>query len=138
MRKYINKYLNFTITLEKRGYYTDLSDKRVILDTEKFIVNDTYSNHADEVFNSELDALRYINRLLKAKDKKEYLFVKWSTRAGVRENTIVEFSDGKRGIILESLHFDSCLKYKQIKKNGEPGKQIKKFYRHMDYKIINY
>ena len=138
MRKYANKSLNFNITLDKKGYYEDLTGNIIKLNDKMFIVTDNYREDICITFKTELEALRYINRLVKARSNQEYLFIKTSTRAGVKENSIVKFQNGKMGIILDSSYFDPCMKYKTIKKNGDIGVQVKKFYKHMDYIVCNY
>lgn len=135
MNEFRNNYLGFDIKLE--NVKTTMFGQELILN--QFKVNDTFTFwQTDKVYSTKEDALDYIENLLNCKTKQECNYYRWCEKDGIREGSIIQFEDGKQGIILGKEFVDGCLKYSPIKKDGNIGKSIKNLYGNIKYKITKY
>lgn len=135
MNKFRNNYLNFDISLIQLE--TSIFGQKVSLD--QFKVDDTSTFwQTDKVYNSKEEALDYIGCLLNCRTKSELNFYRWCAKYRLREGTIIEFEDGKQGLILGKDYTDNCLKYSPIKKDGTVSKLKRNLYGNLKYEIIKY
>lgn len=135
MNKFRNNYLGFDIKLE--NIKITMFGQELML--EQFEVNDTFTFwQTNKIYNHKQEALDYINDLLSCKTKEECNFYRWCAKYGLREDSIIQFEDGKQGQILGKEYADSCLKYSLIKKDGIKGKTKRNLYGGIKYKVIKF
>lgn len=104
----------------------------------EFLVTDSDFWQIKKSFEDESGALEYIENLLSCKNKSEYNFYKWCVEKELREGTIIQFEDGKQGVILGKEFVEGCLKYSPLKKDGTTGKAKRNLYGNTIYKVIKY
>ena len=135
MKEFRNNYLGFDIKLE--NVKVSMSGQDLYID--KFEVTDTFDFwQIDKIYDTKEQALDYIGNLLNCRTKQEYSFYKWCAKDGLREGSIVQFKDGRQGVILGKEYTVGCLKYSPIKKDGTIGKSKRNLYGNIEYKIVKY
>ncbi|EGT5282627.1 hypothetical protein CUB08_06930 [Clostridioides difficile] len=103
------------------------------------MVTDNYSFwQIEKSFDSKEAAMEYVSKLLTCKNQQEYNFYKWCEKDGVKEGSIIQFEDGKKGVILGKEFAEGCLKYSPIKKNGTIGKAKRNLYGNIKYMVVQY
>ncbi|HBF7547408.1 TPA: hypothetical protein KOY69_002009 [Clostridioides difficile] len=139
MKTFNNMEMKFEIVLNKEIEYIKVLGKDVKFDTGKYVVTDNHNFwQLDKPFNSKEAAMVYISKLLGCKNQQEYNFYKWCEKDEIKEGSIIQFEDGKQGVILGKEFADACLKYSPIKKDGTIGKAKRNLYGNMRYIVIQY
>lgn len=134
-----NEHLKFDIYLDNHFEVVKVLNQNIKGYTGKYIVFDKYEFwQIEEPFNTKEEAMEYIDRLKEVTDKQSYYYLKWCKKSNVREGSLIEFEDGKRGVISSEEKAIGCLKFSLIKKDGTVGKSIRNLYEGMDFKIIAY
>lgn len=135
MNEFRNNYLGFDIKLE--NIKTTILGQEVMLD--QFKVNDTFTFwQTEKIYNHKKEALDYIGNLLNCKTKQECYFYRWCAKYGLRKGSLIQFEDGKQGMILGKEFAEGCLKYSPIKKDGFVGKSKRNLYGNIKYKVVKY
>ena len=139
IKEYRNNYLGFDIYLKDHFENFEVLGQTIKGNTGNYIVVDELDFwQIDTPFTSKEDALDYIGNLLNCRTKQECHFYKWCAKDGLREGSIIQFEDGKQGVILGKEYADGCLKYSPIKKDGTIGKSKRNLYGNLRYKVIKY
>lgn len=139
MEKFRNDNLNFDIYLEDHFEWIEMLGQKIKGYTGKYMVFDKYDFwQINKPFETKEIAMKYINELINCTNKQDYNFCKWCVNKGVREGSIIQFEDGKQGVILGREFAEGCLKFSLIKKDGNVGKTKRYLYGNLKYKVIKY
>ncbi|ENY8630180.1 TPA: hypothetical protein KPE78_001178 [Clostridioides difficile] len=139
MKIFNNKEIKFEIVLNEEIEYMKVLGKDVKFNTGNYVVTDNYSFwQIEKSFDSKEAAMEYVSKLLMCKNQQEYNFYKWCEKDGVKEGSIIQFEDGKKGVILGKEFAEGCLKYSPIKKNGTIGKAKRNLYGNIKYMVVQY
>lgn len=138
MKVFRNHELGIDIFLGEKIEIMDVLGIPVEFKTGEYSVTNSYFKYRENLFLTKKEAVAFVNNLLKCKTTFEcYYFMLCSWR-GVREGSIIEFDDGKQGVILGKEYSEGILKYTPFKKDGTVGKAKRCLYGNLKYKVVKY